>query len=319
MNKVFQYLLRLGVSCGILFILLKVVPYQQVFAVIRTLHPALFCIVVILGCIPHVLGAFRWQCLLSSQGISVPWSDVFLTLICGLFFNLFFPSYIASDVFRSMAISSKQIPYKKVISSVIVDRFSGMAGMAVVVVFSYLLGTRYLPFSSLLVPLIIFIGITGIGLMLMFSKRFFQASISVFRRYAGISQRLNTWHEYVYGFKKTPGAFMAAAGYSIIIQALSLVACYVLFIAIGQPVAFVHVMVILPLIMVLATIPITVSGIGTREAAMVYFFGLVGVRKEVSLAVSLISLVLSIAVGCIGGLLYVFFYHRRLQSYKNLA
>ncbi|MCD6583974.1 MAG: flippase-like domain-containing protein, partial [Candidatus Omnitrophica bacterium] len=74
--------------------------------------------------------------------------------------------------------------------------------------------------------------------------------------------------------------------------------------------------IFVPIIILIAFLPITVAGIGTRELATVYFFSKVGLSKPVSLGMSLMNLVFMVGISLIGGVIYVMVYHRWLESCK---
>ena len=58
--------------------------------------------------------------------------------------------------------------------------------------------------------------------------------------------------------------------------------------ALGIDIALPHFLVFVPIILFVQLLPISVAGLGTREAAFVYFFGSVGVGAESAFALSLL-------------------------------
>jgi uncharacterized membrane protein YbhN (UPF0104 family) len=84
--------------------------------------------------------------------------------------------------------------------------------------------------------------------------------------------------------------------------------------AFGLDLGIIYFLILVPIIMMIALIPITIAGAGTREAAAVYFFSLVGINKSIGLGMSLLNLAFTIFIGLLGGIFYVTIYHRRLQS-----
>ena len=89
---------------------------------------------------------------------------------------------------------------------------------------------------------------------------------------------------------------------------------YVTSLAFGAKAPFVDHLIVVPLIMFIALIPITIAGAGTRDAASIYFFSLVGVSKAIALSLSLINLASSILISLIGGIFYVGVYHNMVQN-----
>ena len=61
----------------------------------------------------------------------------------------------------------------------------------------------------------------------------------------------------------------------------------------------------MPLITVVAMLPVSVAGLGVREGGVVYFFAKVGVEPAIALSMSLVWFSLSLAVSGLGGLAFL--------------
>ncbi len=74
----------------------------------------------------------------------------------------------------------------------------------------------------------------------------------------------------------------------------------------GIEVAFSKLLVIIPLIYLTEMLPISINGLGVRESAFVYFFGLIGNSREEGLALSLLVIGMRyVMVGVLGATLLV--------------
>lgn len=320
MSRILSTLLKYAVSAGIIYILLVHIPYQEVINLLKSADKGLILIALLISGFPYIVGTFRWQILLKQQEVLCGYKELFLIGLASLFFNLFFPSLIASDVFRTVALSAKSKDRKKIFSTVFMDRFSGLVGMGLLAVLAYLFGKHTLDSSIILLPLLMFVGVIGIVTLVVFSKHFFNFLMGILKKQWKITQRLHEIHDQLYFFKKEPRVFQLSVGYSLLIQLFSPLACYFLFRAFGTDIDILTVYVILPIVLAISSIPITISGLGTREAAMVYFFLHAGIiDKEVPLAVSLFLFFFSAVAALAGGFVYVVFYHRWVQSHKNAA
>ena len=74
-------------------------------------------------------------------------------------------------------------------------------------------------------------------------------------------------------------------------------------------------LILVPIVMAVALIPITIAGAGTREFAVIYFFSLIGIDKSIGMSISLLNLLFFVIGGILGGIFYVSIYHRRIQSH----
>ncbi len=75
--------------------------------------------------------------------------------------------------------------------------------------------------------------------------------------------------------------------------------------------------VYLPIIGAITLLPISIGGLGLRDATTVFFFAQAGVSKDMAFAMSLINFSFIVFYASIGGLIYVFtVHHRRIPHHK---
>ena len=72
--------------------------------------------------------------------------------------------------------------------------------------------------------------------------------------------------------------------------------------ALGIEIEPLYFFIFMPLIWVIITVPISISGLGLREGAFVFFFTQVGVSSADAVAISLLYYFYNVIVGGIGGL-----------------
>ena len=92
------------------------------------------------------------------------------------------------------------------------------------------------------------------------------------------------------------------------------IAFYVSSKAFNLEVGLIYFLVLVPIIMVIAIIPVTIAGLGLRENAAVFFFSLIGISADLSASLSLISGLSIIISGIVGGIIYVGLSNRCFQS-----
>lgn len=66
---------------------------------------------------------------------------------------------------------------------------------------------------------------------------------------------------------------------------------YFLALSLGLKISFIHLATIVSIASLLSVLPLSISGIGTRDAALVFFFSLIGIRSEFAIALSALILV----------------------------
>lgn len=314
MNKKVVLILKIIISIGLFFVITRLVPYNKLIEsytnskkiyIFWGFSAFFLCL---------ILGGVRWWFLLLALNIRVSFKEMMLAFFSSYSFNLIFPSFVAGDIFRGFTISSRYGELKKVASSVLMDRFSGSVGLALIVLFSLIIGKRYI-FShrQVLYSLAVYCFIIAIVFFYIFSRRVFMFSLGILRRDSPLKEKAISFHNQLYFFRRNPGVFMQSLLFSVIVQLLTVFSFFMTSKAFVLNTAFIYFLILVPIISVATIIPVTIAGVGTREAAAVYFFSLVGIEKSIGLSISLLNLAFYIIVGILGGIVYVSIYHRWLQ------
>jgi glycosyltransferase 2 family protein len=312
-NKKFFLFLRIGMTLAIFFALFKFIPYEKLITIYKESKKSYIFSGIGIFFICQIIGVNRWRFLLSSLGIQVPLKESFYSFFSGLFFNLFFPSFVAGDVFRGFTISYRYGGAKRVASSVLMDRYSGAMALTIIALLSYAFSGNILRDNRVGIALLILCGLLGFISLIIFSKHFFLFLTKVLRRSDKLEKKLFAVHDQLYFFRQRPAVFFKSLLFSIPIQGLVVVSFFMVAKGFGIQTNILNFFILVPIITAISLVPITIAGFGTREAAAVYFFGLVGIAKSVGFGVSLLNGVFLILMGILGGIFYVTIYHRCLQ------
>jgi uncharacterized protein (TIRG00374 family) len=314
MNKTVSVILKVFISLGMLFVLFKLVPYHELMETYKHSNKIYIFLGFIVFFLTFVISTIRWKYLLSALGVKVTLHDTFYSSFAGLFFNLIFPSFVAGDIFKGFTISNQHGETAKVASSVLMDRFSGSFGLMLVALVSYFAGRSLFSQQSVFYSLLILCGLIGFASLLIFSKTFFSFFAAVFKKNSSFKNKIVSFHDQLYFFRKNPKVFLNSLLFSVPIQILSPISFFIVSKAFGLHVHLIYFLILIPIVMMIALVPITIAGAGLREGAVVYFFTLIGIAKQISLGISLLNLAFTIFVGLCGGIFYVTVYHRWLQS-----
>jgi hypothetical protein len=312
-RKVLFLLLRIGVSLGLITILFKFIPYQDVSALFKRSLKTYFIIAFLVFFLIHLIAILRWQFILAASGIVLKFREVFYTYFSGLFFNLFFPSVLAGDMFRASMLGMHHCNSIKAISSVVMDRFSGAVGLGVITLIAVLSGYKFIFSSEILLAVVLFLALIVFAILFVFSRRIFAFLNRLFRK-TFLKDKIASLHKELYFFRKKPKLFLKTIVYSIWIQSGTCLVFYLTAKALAVDISVFYFFIVAPIILFISLLPITVAGMGTREMATIYFLSQVGVNKAASLGISLAMFFFMIMFSIIGGLIYVTIYHRWLES-----
>jgi uncharacterized membrane protein YbhN (UPF0104 family) len=91
---------------------------------------------------------------------------------------------------------------------------------------------------------------------------------------------------------------------SIAAQVIVVVAVYLIGRSLGMAVSFWYFFLIVPLVGLVESVPVSIYGIGLRDVSYVYLLGLAGVPRPQSLSLSVLYVVLTVFYALFGGLVF---------------
>jgi glycosyltransferase 2 family protein len=250
------------------------------------------------------LSALRWRSYLHAIGhIDVSRVTALRLTIVGGFFNAFLPTGVGGDAYKAMRVAPKGRRSES-FASVLLDRFSGLVGIAVVTAAAIALDLEETPKRLLFVSEAIAVAIITATVVPRASREW------VLRR-AHIQDRGPVGH----ALWRAVGA-VAQANRSLRVAGVG----YLWGIATQVMLLFVHVCIAraldidLPLgilaaaaivAQIAALVPLTINGLGFRESAYVWALGTAGIDPHLGAAFALGILGQLLAVSALGGLVYL--------------
>jgi uncharacterized protein (TIRG00374 family) len=310
------FLAKVAVSAGLLGFLFWRIDRATFLRTIQALPGFVFVGCLLLYLLGYLLSTLRWQRLLAAENIRVSLWRLTLVYFEGAFFNLFLPTLIGGDIVRGYAIYKLTGGHTASIASILIDRLSGFAALMFIAVLSLSIAVTRM--QNLQVALMILgVAITfGLLMAVLLNDRMKDWAAGVFRLVglARFQAKLQGLVEAIHRYRGHRRALAQAFVLSAVLQALIIVTYYFVGrgLQVGVPLAYFFVFV--PLITVVAMLPVSVAGLGVREGGVVYFFALVGVDAATSLSMSLVWFALTVLVSSLGGLAILFNAHYAKRS-----
>jgi uncharacterized membrane protein YbhN (UPF0104 family) len=228
-------------------------------------------------------------------------------MLVGLYFNNFLPSSVGGDVARGVGLAAYGVPRATAGASVLADRIVGLFALAVTALAGAVLGGVLYPGRG---P---WIGAGLISLALVLSLKFLfdprvLARVQRSRMLAG---------EGLFSAKSrrllSAGGFLAERGgvlqrafvLSLGLSAFSTIYHGAIGRSLGIAVPFAAYCVIVPAVMIFASIPITLNGLGIREVGFVELLAAQGVPREEATVFALLAFLGTFGFAIAGGLLFV--------------
>lgn len=318
-KKILTVIIRIGISIALLFLLFRQVDVQNMLRIMKGAHRGLLLVGFVFTFFSFAFCFVRWRGLLNAAEIRIPFKRTLISFSGGIFFNLFLPSAIGGDFVRSIDLAMHTKKPRQIVASVLLDRISGYAGLVLLVLCALALGGRLVFTRAVLVPVAIIASVLGVILLALFNE-FVYKKLNKILAVAGAGRfwdSIRNLHEELYIFRRQRKALFLSVFFSLIVQIVNPIAFFFIALALGVKVSIVYFFVFLPIIGAITMLPISLGGLGVRDATTIFFFGLIGVAKDLAFAMSLLGFFFVIIFGAFGGLIYVLtVHHRRLQSYQ---
>ena len=296
--------LAITISIGLMVWVLSGTRLSEFLVVAATADPRMLLLALSLHSIGLLLSAMRWATLLKIQKIHFSFKATVLLYWIGCFFNSFLPTSVGGDVVRSYLASKHNGKIMDTAISVIAERVAGVA--ALMILFS--MGVIWLQFFSAEESLWRFAGLSsagfiGVGCVASARKTLWEAALArtnlreQFRRIGAVlvtykSHKRKLWRTLIL---------------SLLLQINVIVYYYIIAAALGIQLSFFYFCLFIPPILILTMLPVSVGGVGVREAAFLFFFVPLGIMPAEIISLSLWSYLLSLLANLSGGLVYCFY------------
>jgi uncharacterized protein (TIRG00374 family) len=306
LRRILLFLLKAGVSVGLIAVFFVRIDWPDVLATVEGANLRLLLGAAGLFLASNLLGALQWDLLLRAQGISMPHLRVQKLYMIGVFFNNFLVSNIGGDAVRVYDLRRMTGEGSPGFAATFVDRFIGLFTMILFSLAAYAASpTVWSP--ALLAPILALSGILAGVLAVGFSRRLSGILEHIGRRLLPLplGERIGKIRGSFILYRSRMRTLALVLAISLVVQLLRIGVYYSVSQAMNLDVAFRHFMVFIPMIAIVAAVPISFGGIGVRENFGALLFHQVGVGLAPSLAMLFLGYLAGIAVSLAGGVAFV--------------
>ncbi len=301
------FLLRILISLGLVVLLFHKIDLDKFLTSIFSARKEFLTLGYALGICNVLVCTLRWRILLWDRSMKVPFLKLMKIYFIGMFFNIFFPTGYGGDAVRGYKLYKVTSAMSESVSSVVMDRLMGFSALLAISIISLGLSFDFINakigLSVFGVALLFFLGVwfffsgyvvRGIGFLLRILK---------LEKYMG---EINRFHETILSYKDSKMVLLVIFVISIFAHSVMILSVYLFSLSVGVQVPVIYFFLFVPVINIVTLAPVTVSGIGVREAGFIYFFSMVLVSASDSFLMSLLFFSQLVFVGLIGCLFYLF-------------
>lgn len=260
---------------------------------------ALLVAAILTALIGVVLSAWRWQRVLLLFDVRVGMRSLFSHYVVGLLVGNVLPSTIGGDVVR-VARASKTVGSPSVsFGSVVLERLTGFVALPLLVFAGFALRPSLIDHAHAWIAVLIAV----LTLALLALILFLVGHPRLAGRYAereNWSRFIGAVHIGVERLRREPRQIVPILGTALLFQLSQIVMFALIFRALDLPVPLAAAIGFAPAVLMLQVLPISFSGLGVREGALVLFLHSFGVSNAQAFAAGLLWWGCMIAVSMLG-------------------
>jgi uncharacterized protein (TIRG00374 family) len=300
----------LVVGFGLIVFLVTRQDLQEIGGHFRRLHVLPILLAGIMDFLMVVVNSIRWRILLAAKGIKVPQSRLLYYYLVGNFFSAALPTSVGGDFVRIVGIGGETGRRAEVFGSVVVDRLLGFAALLPLGLLSMPFVGKDLTKWDEVLRLWAIAALLFAFAYLMMLRPVARRLISIlsplldlFERFKA-RDRLERAYKAIVSYQESRKAVSQGMILSVLSRLLWIYGCFLVARAFSLDIGLVPLLLIVPIVELARMIPVSLSGLGVREAAFVFMLSQFGVDEGLGLAYALVVYAVFTALALVGGLLY---------------
>jgi uncharacterized protein (TIRG00374 family) len=306
-NKSVLVMGKMLISSGLLYLLYHRIPVHEVAELLATMQLWYLVPVSILLISNTVLSALKWKLFLQADDVDISLTTLTATYLIGSFYNMFLPSTIGGDSYRIYDVAQKSRQGIRTAASVFADRFSGFLALVTLgLLSSIVVASRFEEPLFFLGPLFILV-VLFLLLVALYKQTPIRVVMRLTRldRFTGLTAVIEKFFLSFDSYGADRRLLGQVMGISFAFQLSVICIVYLLARALHAQVPFIYFSAFVPLIGLMEILPLSINGIGLRDAGYVFFFGWAGMTDIQTRSLAILFLAMSICYSLIGGVVYL--------------
>lgn len=305
-DKKLFFIIRLLVAISILYFIYSNFPLSDVIKVLSGANIGIVALSATLPFISYMTASYRlWQLVLN-QGVKMTFFKIFEINLATIFYGLFLPGgNMAGGAVRVYKISGQDRRVAETLASITFDRVLATLALIIVGILFWIINKP--SNSSFLVSVMISGVVVIVILQIAVWSRYISAlnnSIYINKK-SFIPSKIKRLLRTVSNYRElSVHRYLILLAISIGSQFIGILSYYLLAKSIGIDVSFAAMGWVRSAVILVTMIPVSISGFGLREGALLYLLHSYGVAADKTLAFSLLVYFITIfTIGVIGGLI----------------
>jgi hypothetical protein len=299
-----KFILKLLVTLGLLALIARNVDSEAVIDHFAGVRPLYILAALGLGLGLVASDSLYWTAAMRALGHRLGFVPAFIFTIVGWFFGNIAPATLGADVFRAAQMRRLGAPAGASVRIVLVARLMSFATLLAVIAAGLPLMLAYSATApDRFVALAVFIG----GLSAVAGLAYFKTALVRLPALARIpgSAKMSRLSNDLGALLKPGREAPKVWAFSALQHLLRIAIVGAIAAAFNAEIDIAALFAMVPFAFLVAMVPISLGGWGVREAGFIHFLGLAGLAPEIALAISLAFGLLRLAIGALGGIVWV--------------
>lgn len=309
-----RYLFKMAVTTTILAVLFSEFNLDDTIALMLSVSPSYFIAGLATMLIAHLLNAYQVRFLMIPHGMSLSTVDIFKVNMITKFYGLMLPGFIAGGAIRWYYFSQPGRKRAQAAAVILFNRMFEIIILTAVGVCFWIVDQWSL--ISLLEVEMLLLALTGVGLIyfLAVDRRchgFLKDLVGSRVLPRGLAQKADKVLDAFYLYSTCGGEFHGKLFVMALVRQLVITFSVFLFaLGLGIDIDLAALAWIRSVINLILIVPLSIAGLGIREAGFVYFFNDYAISAEQALALSLLIFV-RVLLFSILGIIFLFSFRYR--------
>ena len=272
LNKKVTTGLKVLISAVLIYFIFTKINVSEIKDILMKSNPLYLILAAIFFILSKFIGAIRLNLYFHRLNIMLTNASNFKLYLLGMFYNLFLPGGIGGDAYKGYILKKTfDVKTKRMVSVLVLDRLGGLlllfiyaCGLLAFHNAEILDGYRWIFLSAIPISVIVF---------WLLNKRFFNYVLPIFWKTTALSA---------------------------LVQLAQLICIWFILLALNIEMNQISYLIIFLISSIVAVVPLTLGGIGSREVTFFYGAKLLGLDQNISVGVSVLFFLITAIVSFIG-------------------
>ena len=285
-------IIRLAITAIILALLARGIDFGDSARAIAAIDLRYLALVLALVAIDRCVMIWRWILLLRSSGIAITTGAAARLVLVSSFVGSFLPAGVGADAARAYGLSRESTSGSEALASVAVDRVLGVFSL---VIMSMVGVIAWAPAREDWRIAAAILALTIACSAVFWAGDWLRWAIPDRHHDHSVTRRVLRLSDAVARYRGRSGVLTHVMSWSIVVQLLRITQAYFLGLGLGLTVPYSYYLLFMPLGLLMLLLPISISGFGVPQGAIVWLLRPVGVPDAQSFALSTLIVLTGLA------------------------